>query len=780
MANVGAYWAEQGEVVLMIDMDLAAPGLSYSPLLGEWLYEEGRGNGFNDLLDAYFKGRAECPDQLYIMPPHLLMREVFRPGPDGLPQSEIPWGAQSGKRGRLLAIDAIRDRQDPGAGSRPVAATAKATDEAKAPRPPHLIRGSLPERIPPEAGWGESETPDELALRALALAIKTDLANWRASDVAADPGAPQENPWEEGRGIDRVLIDCRTGFPELLEMALGYLSDRMVLVAGLNDQNREGMRHLLAILKDRIALGEFPGALQLVLSPVPLNDDDIHVHAARQECERIIKEAMREEASGVRESPPTISLLHYTPLLATGDVPLAITHPYLRYVQEVREVARLLEGSRRTAGVIEEVKEQLLAFGDFLAPALQEEFRRFGQPPRKNPMVGLPRWDWPLPLEWDAAARADKRDELLTFAAGIRVDKDLFLNRLSWSISLSGEEKENICRNAPSLSQIQVDQLQDIFDEERQKFSALEEKHEATLLALLFTHQKEWARLLAGEKGVRRFLTAPLAGEKLYPSWEAWFKYWFSMAKDLHSEFKDDARSAQALERAITVAGKDPANLGKLALFMHEVRQDMDRAEELYQRALDADPQDAHNLGNFAVFTQNVRQDMDRTEELYRRALDADPRDARILGKFAVFMQTVRQNMERAEELYRRALDADPRDANNHGNFAGLLLARGRREEGLARLRAALDLAPGGQELQVELRYYALVHAPDDHPRALAELKALIGSGARSPGWDLTDHVAWAKQQQDPRAELLEHLAAVISVGADAAVLENSPLWREA
>ncbi|MBF0180051.1 MAG: tetratricopeptide repeat protein [Magnetococcales bacterium] len=834
MSNIGAYWAERGEIVLMIDMDLTAPGLSYSPLLGEWLYENGTNNGFSDLLETFFRGRISHPDELHFLPPRHLLREVHRPGPDGLPQKEIPWGKQHGKRGRLLAIDAIQPRR-----SRRALGQGESSTDAEEPDPvPFLIRSNLPNAIPPEEGWGETETMEEQALRALALAIRTDLEHWRDSETPA-------------RGIDRVLIDCRTGFPELVEMALGYLSDRMILVAGLNEQNRAGIRHLLEALKSRIGVGEFPGTLRLVFSPVPRSDDEMHVIKARMDCERILEAMMRTEpANQAREPLPSISLLHYTPLLATGDAPLVITQPHLLYAQEVREIARWLEGNYRTASIIENVKERIEETGDFLAKEAPKEPKIFGKPKRKNPVIGLPRWDWPLPPEMDPAARIAKRDALTPFAPGIEVDKDQFLNGLSWTVSMSIEDKEKILKEATEMSEFRVNELRKIFAEERQKLLSIDESHWKQLLQIFRSHQKAWARLLAGEGGVKRFLTAPLTGEHLHSNWESWPEYWIDNVRDMHAEFNDAPQLALLLDKAINAAYGDPdclgnlavflttnlqdqnraeelfqraidadprsaSNLGNFALFMEQDRKNMGRAEDLYQRAIKADPRHANNLGNFARFMRNVRNNMDlseelfqraieaeprhasslcgfaqfmeqvrnnmhRAEELYQRAIEAAPRHASNLGEFALFMQNVRNNMDRAEELFQRAIEADPRDANILGNFASFLLTNGKREAGLTRLRAAFDLAPTRRDLQVELTFYALTHAPDDYPRALADIKKRIGEGCRSPGWDLTAHLKMARQRQDPRLELLTRLAAVISDGADPASLEELPLWREA
>ncbi len=75
-------------------------------------------------------------------------------------------------------------------------------------------------------------------------------------------------------------------------------------------------------------------------------------------------------------------------------------------------------------------------------------------------------------------------------------DEEIFINGLRGSISLSGDEKFRIIAAIPKLSQFQVDELQNILDAERKKFSRLSPKH---LLQLQRLEQKfaiEWEQIV--------------------------------------------------------------------------------------------------------------------------------------------------------------------------------------------------------------------------------------------------------------------------------------------
>src|SRR3954471_7016746 len=99
VSNLGALWASQCKTVVLIDMDLSAPGLSFSPLAREWLEESGTGFGVSDILTTHYQQQAkENQEEAVLMRPSMLLRRMKDPtaAPD-----EPEWGGD----GRLLLID---------------------------------------------------------------------------------------------------------------------------------------------------------------------------------------------------------------------------------------------------------------------------------------------------------------------------------------------------------------------------------------------------------------------------------------------------------------------------------------------------------------------------------------------------------------------------------------------------------------------------------------------------------------------------------------------------
>lgn len=74
-------------------------------------------------------------------------------------------------------------------------------------------------------------------------------------------------------------------------------------------------------------------------------------------------------------------------------------------------------------------------------------------------------------------------------------DEDYFVKLLAGSISLSREEKKRIVESVPKLKQSQIDELINIFEEEKEKFAALSKKHVPQLEKLAQQHYNEWMDL---------------------------------------------------------------------------------------------------------------------------------------------------------------------------------------------------------------------------------------------------------------------------------------------
>jgi tetratricopeptide (TPR) repeat protein len=301
LMSVAARWAMQGKRVLAVDFDISAPGLSLLPCLKEWLDPVWKDCGVGDALDPFYR-TVDLDGPLDFVAPTKLIRRV-----------EAPSGKIWGPGGGLYAIAAGRTDLATVAGRETVDA--------------------IPDEVPRRA-----DTRFQRSLRDLAQGWREDLEAWRTPD----DGAP----------LDYVLIDCRTGFPELIDLSLGYLADQMVVLSGLNEQNQRGLRLTLRALTQTddatvIKPGELRDKLTVVLTPVP-NEPSAEVQIAWAQAEELLEDIRRPLVSGEPELEPSPRLftLPYWPRLAFADPPFYDMgwEPLPPYLTAMEKVADALLG----------------------------------------------------------------------------------------------------------------------------------------------------------------------------------------------------------------------------------------------------------------------------------------------------------------------------------------------------------------------------------------------------------------------------------------------------
>ena len=277
---------------------------------------------------------------------------------------------------------------------------------------------------------GEEENGESLAFRNLADYIRQDL------ESAQLP--PKEEGEAEGK-IDYVLIDCRTGFPKLLDLSLVYLADDMVVVSGLNDQNLAGLEETLQALNKRIEIGALPAAMTLVFSPVPAGEDDAVLESLKN-AHAAVRKSLRSDKYGVSESPPNTHTLHYTPVLAMrDDIVMTLERPESMYAKEVEVIADELEGAQTATGFedaqLKQARLDVFSFLDGQKPATPAT-RKGSELLESNPLSQLPPWWWPL-RDRSMEERMKILDEKMPPNPNIAGDRETLLNKICSALSLS-------------------------------------------------------------------------------------------------------------------------------------------------------------------------------------------------------------------------------------------------------------------------------------------------------------------------------------------------------
>ncbi|MBF0437600.1 MAG: AAA family ATPase, partial [Magnetococcales bacterium] len=255
MLHLGMHWADRGKVVALVDMDLQAPGLSFHP----WLKKPDANNefhkvGVSDLLTTFYMTKDHEKRTFTFFSPTKSLREIR---PEG--NEKKRWGSN----GRLMVLPA---------------------GDVTIPQS-QVIQGADAFPIPAKTPPGEQAPLEQRAMWAFSQKFIEDFSNYKLSNH------PRK------AGIDYLLIDCRTGYPELAELTLGYMADRLVLVSGLNQQNLKGLDITLKKLRlgeklrpARVEKGMYASEILVAFSPVPAHSfEDPDARKALEDGELVLK-----------------------------------------------------------------------------------------------------------------------------------------------------------------------------------------------------------------------------------------------------------------------------------------------------------------------------------------------------------------------------------------------------------------------------------------------------------------------------------------------------------
>ncbi len=669
LVNLASYWATMGRVVAVVDMDLAAPGVSYSPLLeSNPIDRDMPPYGVHELLAVYYQEKTEEDPRLFgFASPSRLFRRLRPPS---------ILGDQWPQNGAVLVLPAGLPEK-----------------EMRVPVPTWIERG-ISHALPPKGGR-TGENPEEKSWRAFAKLFREDMEEYRLEIKGVQ------------RSIDLLLIDCRTGLSELLDLSLGYLADHMVLVSGINQQNREGLRQTLKSLRKpeegepRIPFNQYGNTLTVAFSPIPVHiHDDPDSQRALRESEAILG-AFRIPPPDDKQQPeslPPVFTLPYTTRLLHSDEPLyplgGRDHPYIRVLLDM---ARRLE-PENLAEEMREIEKELVRVGGKRAPSDIPM-------PDKRSIASLlqltNKWYWP----WfdgaeDAKAAGWKEIEKFLGPDEDRAEVDIFLDGLCSSISLDQHEKRNLLKKPIDW---QRRELVNIFNNERQKVESFKDQFFGQYGMVLFQRQKEWASLMLGdEAGVKQFFEQLKNILKDDKNSEVDYRRVMNERGDIDWNRSGNlpidplnyGRDGEAdYHRSISVGEKEVVFWISLGDMLQGSVNHPEEAEAAYRRAIELDGKIAQpwiNMGN--LFQIHLHR-FDDAEAAYRRAIELDEKNAWTWNGLGGLLQQHLKRPEEAEAAYRRAIELDEKFAWPWNNLGVLLRDKlNRPEEAEAAFRRAAEL----------------------------------------------------------------------------------------
>lgn len=299
LLNLAYALVAKGRNVLVLDMDLEAPGLS------GFMSRQKEISGFarHDLVDLLLWAKQTAlrvsedePLDPSFLPP--LSDYAVRVLPEKL--GSVPHDFENSGRLDVIAIDETRDYYD-----RLSAVAIAGMDRDTLLQVGSLLRSWLKSRrIPLEVPDYYGPVPDE------------------------DRSAP----------YDFVFVDSRTGITEVGGLCIGPLSDQLVVLCGLNDQNVEGTRQFLTevgVLRPSSDAAMPSGKPTLfVASPLPIGE----MTTKNDRLNRLV------EALG--PITPKLFKLSYHPQMALMETIFVRDHPDELLSQEYRSILKqLLEGT---------------------------------------------------------------------------------------------------------------------------------------------------------------------------------------------------------------------------------------------------------------------------------------------------------------------------------------------------------------------------------------------------------------------------------------------------
>jgi tetratricopeptide (TPR) repeat protein len=599
MMSVAARWVTEGKRVLVIDLDLAAPGLTHlETCQGDWIEPEWENCGVGDALDAFNRTADDAEAPIAFLPPGKLIRRGL--APTGMPV--WPGG------GRLYVVNSGRA-------------------DVQLPKR-HTTDLTLKELPPKEAGR-EPEPAARVRLRELAKLWRQDFADWR------DP-ADDKTP-EEGKPIDHVLIDCRTGEAELIDLALGFLADHIVVVSGVNSQNLQGLEQTLGVLNapERAPVYQFASLATVVFSPIPA-DITAETEAALERGRAAVNAARRRNARNRPEPAPAIFTLPYWSRLTNDDPPF-FHHP-LRpapYTEAMVKIADYLKTPHAPVMIDGEIGL------------------------REDPFADLPPWFWPFGDDEDAHQAGLAHISSMVgddFPPERWALMDELLDGLSLSVSLTGQQKTITIKR---LNQLPIDnfkQLMSIFSTESAKMAELITKTKQFPQEYFITHY-QWPDALGLDPQVtrQRLLYDPLHGRGSTPSWETWPEYWVRIAREIELAGGNVKHQLRAARRAVILDPGFDGGYFRIGFILAMANREIE-ALPAKRRAAIIKP-DPISYRNYAIsLCDGGVGEFTAAEQALKCAAAMDPGEGFVYGTLAQGVLVRLGDYAAAEPVYRRGL----------------------------------------------------------------------------------------------------------------------------
>ncbi len=547
---------------------------------------------------------------------------------------------------------------------------------------------------------------------------------------------------------DYVLVDSRTGFSDEAGICTRDLADHLMILSGLNRQNVEGTCAFLRALRSAT---DGKKTFQIILSPVPNGED-----ALFEQREAAAKDAFKTAWGGdvdvslqipyhpqlaLTEEPHIFRSRRGHLFHAYCAIETSMLDQLGHNVQSFRKRFMQSLGEKNYLEALHELRHMIrLDRGKFALSRVADDLM-LSRPLRRKAEAEPTQEEITL----DNLLRDDNGRRVVEFIVDWLPlgERDWGSRRLLSELRGSSPEladrlSKRMVAAAPNDADILGDYANFIADE-RGDFDAAETyyKRAIDVNPKDANHLGNYAIFLAYQRG--NLDTAESYYKRAIEADPKNARNLGNYANFLASQRGNLDTAESYYKRAIEADPKNARNLGNYAFFLSNERGDFDTAQSYYKRAVEADPKDARNLGNYAKFLANQRGDLDVAEIYYKRAIETDPEKANNLGIYANFLARKREDLDTAEIYYKRSIEADPENANNLGNYGQLLAGRERLKEAEERLLGAFkhcDQSESGDLAELCFSLWLVIRMEArDASRWERQFKFLIQQGFKRSPW---------------------------------------------
>jgi len=229
-------------------------------------------------------------------------------------------------------------------------------------------------------------------------------------------------------------------------------------------------------------------------------------------------------------------------------------------------------------------------------------------------------------------------------------------------------------------------------------------------------------------------------------------KSWWSYELKARAE-RDTEKINQIYKDGLKEFPNSAELMENYAIFLDETKKDYENAEKLYKKAVEINPNSSNYYGNYASFLKTNKRDYEIAEKYFLKSLQLMPNNLSTLGNYAIFLIDVKRDYENAEKYFLKIFELQSNDFIDFVNYLKLLIVTKKNDEAKDTIHKALEIYNKENienDATIELYFYMYAVFPNDFPESKEKIEELLAKGIKSIGWDFSEILKIAKENNHP------------------------------